>query len=434
MWVLGGSRGELAMPGLERQTRPGPATGPGRAPAGGLPRAVDAVARGDGLRSPSVTSRPSSNKPHVPAALPCAREPGASTSASLATTSYRSRLTAERMGVAPERCVVVEDSVPGVRAARAARMRAVGYIGANGAGKSTTIKMLTGILVPTGGSIRVAGVDPSRNRLKLAKRIGVVFGQRTTLWWDLPLKDSFAVLQKMYGVPRARHRENLATFVELLDLGDLLLGPPALVDQPLVALGQLLEHIALGVLEHMVGVAERERVVAHGQPREGTRGERRAGQDDVHRAQLQALVDVAFLAQAGGRKHLDLVLAVGALLELLAGPHRPLVIRLRCLVHVGPFELGLGMGQAERRRSEPFVAPSADPAGALDPILARLSPRDRELLLLAYVEGFTHKEIAGITGLMRASVKPLLFRARQRFAAALRVAGITATSMPGGAW
>jgi ABC-2 type transport system ATP-binding protein len=98
----------------------------------------------------------------------------------------------------------------------------MGYIGPNGAGKSTTIKMLTGILVPSGGSIRVAGVDPSRNRLKLAKRIGVVFRQRTTLWWDLPLKDSFAVLQKMYGVPMARHRENLVTFVELLDLGDLL--------------------------------------------------------------------------------------------------------------------------------------------------------------------------------------------------------------------
>ena len=98
----------------------------------------------------------------------------------------------------------------------------MGYIGPNGAGKSTTIKMLTGILVPTGGSIRVAGVDPSRHRMKLARRIGVVFGQRTTLWWDLPLKDSFAVLQKMYDVPRARHAENLATFVELLDLGDLL--------------------------------------------------------------------------------------------------------------------------------------------------------------------------------------------------------------------
>jgi ABC-2 type transport system ATP-binding protein len=102
------------------------------------------------------------------------------------------------------------------------RGEVMGYIGPNGAGKSTTIKMLTGILVPSGGSIRVAGVDPLRHRLKLAKRIGVVFGQRTTLWWDLPLKDSFAVLQKMYDVPLERHRQNLATFVELLDLGDLL--------------------------------------------------------------------------------------------------------------------------------------------------------------------------------------------------------------------
>ena len=93
-----------------------------------------------------------------------------------------------------------------------------------------------------------------------------------------------------------------------------------------------------------------------------------------------------------------------------------------------------GFAEAEWRRREPFVAPCTDPAGALDPILARLSPRDRELLLLAYVEGLTHKEIAGITGLMRGSVKPLLFRARRRFAAALREAGITATSIPGGAW
>jgi ABC-2 type transport system ATP-binding protein len=98
----------------------------------------------------------------------------------------------------------------------------VGYIGPNGAGKSTTVKMLTGILVPTGGGIRVAGIDPSRNRVRLARRIGVVFGQRTTLWWDLPLRDSFDVLHKMYAVPRDRYRENLAEFVDLLDLGDLL--------------------------------------------------------------------------------------------------------------------------------------------------------------------------------------------------------------------
>ncbi len=98
----------------------------------------------------------------------------------------------------------------------------VGYIGPNGAGKSTTIKMLTGILVPTAGSLRVAGLDPSRQRTQLAQRIGVVFGQRTTLWWDLPLRDSFELLRKIYRIPDARYRENLDRFVELLDLGDQL--------------------------------------------------------------------------------------------------------------------------------------------------------------------------------------------------------------------
>ncbi len=82
----------------------------------------------------------------------------------------------------------------------------VGYIGPNGAGKSTTIKMLTGMLVPTSGHLRVAGLEPARQRADLARRIGVVFGQRTTLWWDLPLRDSFDLLSKMYRVPAPDYR------------------------------------------------------------------------------------------------------------------------------------------------------------------------------------------------------------------------------------
>jgi ABC-2 type transport system ATP-binding protein len=82
--------------------------------------------------------------------------------------------------------------------------------------------MLTGILVPTAGHLRVAGLEPSRNRTELASRIGVVFGQRTTLWWDLPLHDSFELLQRIYRTDPARHRRNLEEFVELLALGDLL--------------------------------------------------------------------------------------------------------------------------------------------------------------------------------------------------------------------
>ncbi|MEU4109910.1 ATP-binding cassette domain-containing protein [Streptomyces sp. NPDC027717] len=103
-----------------------------------------------------------------------------------------------------------------------ARGEMVGYIGPNGAGKSTTIKMLTGILTPTSGRLRVAGIDPSRERTRLAHRIGVVFGQRTTLWWDLPLIDSYRLAHRMYRIPEARYRENLARCVELLELGDLL--------------------------------------------------------------------------------------------------------------------------------------------------------------------------------------------------------------------
>ncbi|MFD2080400.1 ABC-2 type transport system ATP-binding protein [Actinopolymorpha cephalotaxi] len=98
----------------------------------------------------------------------------------------------------------------------------VGYIGPNGAGKSTTIKMLTGILVPTAGTLRVAGIEPSRERIRLARRIGVVFGQRTTLWWDLPLRDSFGLLRRIYRIPDARYRENLDHYVGLLELGPLL--------------------------------------------------------------------------------------------------------------------------------------------------------------------------------------------------------------------
>ena len=98
----------------------------------------------------------------------------------------------------------------------------VGYIGPNGAGKSTTVKMLTGILVPSSGTLRVAGVDPSRDRVELTRRIGVVFGQRTTLWWDLPLRDSFDLLRRIYRIRPDRYRENLAAFTGLLDLGGLL--------------------------------------------------------------------------------------------------------------------------------------------------------------------------------------------------------------------
>ncbi len=106
-----------------------------------------------------------------------------------------------------------------------ARGELLGYLGPNGAGKSTTIKMLTGILVPSSGHVTVAGLDPSRRRVELARRIGAMFGQRVQLWWDLPLGDSFELLRHIYRVPADRYRANLARFREVLELDPFLQTP-----------------------------------------------------------------------------------------------------------------------------------------------------------------------------------------------------------------
>lgn len=101
----------------------------------------------------------------------------------------------------------------------------VGYLGPNGAGKSTTIKMLTGLLVPTAGHLEVNGMVPWRERERYVARIGAVFGQRTTLWWDLPVIESLQLLQYIYRVPKERFAQNLAEFCELLELDPFLQSP-----------------------------------------------------------------------------------------------------------------------------------------------------------------------------------------------------------------
>ena len=105
----------------------------------------------------------------------------------------------------------------------------VGYIGPNGAGKSTTIKILCGILRPDSGSCTVDGLVPWEDRKRHVARLGVVFGQRSQLWWDVPVTDSFLLLRDIYRVPEARYRENLERLTELLDLGDLLRTPARLL-------------------------------------------------------------------------------------------------------------------------------------------------------------------------------------------------------------
>jgi ABC-2 type transport system ATP-binding protein len=121
----------------------------------------------------------------------------------------------------------------------------VGYIGANGAGKSTTIKMLTGILVPSSGTVRTFGLDPVPQRTAVARRTGVVFGQRSQLWWDLPLRESLRLLAAIHRLAPARWRPREAELVERLELGEFL-------DRPVrqLSLGQRMRGEVAAALLH----------------------------------------------------------------------------------------------------------------------------------------------------------------------------------------
>jgi len=128
---------------------------------------------------------------------------------------------------------------------RVAQGEMVGYIGPNGAGKSTTLKMLTGVLTPSAGHVSVCGLTPVPQRTKLALRIGVVFGQRSQLWWDLPLRESFTLLRYIYRVPAADHATRLRRCRQLLDLD-------AFLDTPVrqLSLGQRMRGELTAALLH----------------------------------------------------------------------------------------------------------------------------------------------------------------------------------------
>lgn len=126
----------------------------------------------------------------------------------------------------------------------------VGYIGVNGAGKSTTIKMLTGVLTPSSGEIEVLGLNPAEERVLNSRNVGVVFGQRSQLWWDLPLADSLNLVARIYRVKRQRYRELLEEFTAELNLGELL-------DIPIrnMSLGQKMRAEMVATLIHEPAIA-----------------------------------------------------------------------------------------------------------------------------------------------------------------------------------
>jgi ABC-2 type transport system ATP-binding protein len=197
----------------------------------------------------------------------------------LTTVRRPGLLGALRSLAAPERVpkTVVEDVTFTV-----GRGELVALLGPNGAGKSTTIKMLTGILAPTRGEALVVGIQPHRERERNARNIGAVFGQRTQLWWDLPVRESFSILRDIYDVPAAEHRARLAQFDALLELSEfwdtrvrhlslgqrvrcdlaaaLLHDPPVLfLDEPTIGMDVVVKEQVRGFLRHQV--EQRERTV-----------------------------------------------------------------------------------------------------------------------------------------------------------------------------
>ncbi len=229
-----------------------------------------------------------------------------------------------------------------------ARGEMVGYIGPNGAGKSTTVKMLTGILVPTAGTLLVAGVDPAADRVRLARRIGVVFGQRTTLWWDLPLRESFALLQRIYRVPLDRFRENLAGFTELLDLRDLL-------DVPVrqLSLGQRMRGDIAAALLHDPEILYLD--------------EPTIGLDIISKARLRD-----FLRRINAERRVTVLLTTHDLTDIEQLCRRVMVIDRGALVYDGALDALQAVGGAKRT----LVVDLAEPVPAVQVSGAEVSRVD----------------------------------------------------------
>jgi ABC-2 type transport system ATP-binding protein len=212
----------------------------------------------------------------------------------------------------------------------------VGYIGVNGAGKSTTIKMLTGILVPNSGSVRVLGRDPHRERVANAREIGVVFGQRSQLWWDLALTESLSMVAKIYQVPPARYKQLLDQFAETLDLKELL-------DVPLrnMSLGQKMRAELAATLIH--------------EPRVVYLDEPTIGLDLIVKERIRE-----FIKQQNQAKGTTVVLTTHDLGDIEELCRRVIIIDAGVLIYDGPIEtIKERFGRHREITFETFLAPNS---------------------------------------------------------------------------
>jgi ABC-2 type transport system ATP-binding protein len=226
----------------------------------------------------------------------------------------------------------------------------LGYIGPNGAGKSTTLKMLTGVLSPSGGSLRVCGLEPVPQRRHLARQIGVVFGHRSHLWWDLPLAESFRLLRHVYGVREHDHRARLVHARRLLELDEFLHTP---VRQ--LSLGQRMRGELTAALLHGPDVLFLD--------------EPTIGLDIVSKQAVRA-----FLATLGAAGDTTMVLTTHDLADIERLSRRLIVINQGRIVHDGTLD-ELHARYGSRRRlvvdlDEPLPMPLALPGVTVESVQA----------------------------------------------------------------
>ncbi|SNT52094.1 ABC-2 type transport system ATP-binding protein [Asanoa hainanensis] len=247
----------------------------------------------------------------------------------------------------------------------------VGYIGPNGAGKSTTLKMLTGVLTPTAGDISVCGLSPVRQRTRLARRIGVVFGQRSQLWWDLPLRESFELLRHIYRVPPAEHAARLLRCRALLDLDEFL-------DTPV-------RQLSLG--QRMRG--ELTAALLHG-PEVLFLDEPTIGLDVVSKQAVRG-----FLAELGATGDVTLMLTTHDLADIEKLCRRLLVIDHGRVVHDGTIE-ALHARYGSRRRVVVELESPAAPPEVIGATLVTVTPLRFEYDLTGATAGELLVRLAGL--------------------------------------